>query len=599
MQILGTSRISTDWSGADTIITIELEKWSTDESTSYLIKSSGKERLDLTDDKAKTIAETLDNLPLALSHAAAYLRENRAVTVASYCMQVSELLNEVPPGVDNDARSVFATFRQAIAQAEQQAPGAAAVCCLAAFFAPEDIPEELFLQRLEGSEDLRPTLTDAVTPARDLRSTIEAGELDVDEAIGALDRLSLITFSAATRTFSLHRLVQAAGRDLLGDAALPWVQSAVAAVDAAFPPGDIEFAAWPTCQRLLAHARAALDGLPANVNILSAARLANQCGLYLDGRAAFAEAEPLYRRALAIDESYGPHYLGVGIRLHNLACLLRATNRLVEAEPLIRRALVILEMSYGPDHPLVADVLMNLASLLQDTNRLAEAEPLFRRALAIDEASRGPDHPDVARALNNLAELLYATNRLAEAEPLWRRALAIDEANYGPNHPKIAKRLNHLAMLLHAANRLAEVEPLARHALAIDEASYEPGQPDIARDLTTLAELLRATDRLAEAEPLARRALAIDEASYGPGHPAVARDLTTLAELLRAANQLAEAEPLLRRALAIDEASYGPQHPYVAIRLNNLAQLLQATDRLAEAEPLLRRALAIDEASYS
>ncbi len=65
--------------------------------------------------------------------------------------------------------------------------------------------------------------------------------------------------------------------------------------------------------------------------------------------------------------------------------------------------------------------------LLQATNRLGEAEPLMRRALAIDEGSYGPDHPNVATALNNLAELLQATNRLGEAEPLMRRALAIDE----------------------------------------------------------------------------------------------------------------------------------------------------------------------------
>jgi hypothetical protein len=31
--------------------------------------------------------------------------------------------------------------------------------------------------------------------------------------------------------------------------------------------------------------------------------------------------------------------------------LLRATNRLAEAEPLLRRALAIAEQSYGPEHP--------------------------------------------------------------------------------------------------------------------------------------------------------------------------------------------------------------------------------------------------------
>ena len=40
--------------------------------------------------------------------------------------------------------------------------------------------------------------------------------------------------------------------------------------------------------------------------------------------------------------------------LNNLAVLLQATNRLAEAEPLYRRALAIDERSYGPDHPDVA-----------------------------------------------------------------------------------------------------------------------------------------------------------------------------------------------------------------------------------------------------
>jgi hypothetical protein len=42
------------------------------------------------------------------------------------------------------------------------------------------------------------------------------------------------------------------------------------------------------------------------------------------------------RRALAIDEtSYGSDHSQVAIRLNNLAQLLKATNRLAEAEPLI------------------------------------------------------------------------------------------------------------------------------------------------------------------------------------------------------------------------------------------------------------------------
>ncbi|MGH8521729.1 MAG: tetratricopeptide repeat protein, partial [Gammaproteobacteria bacterium] len=99
-------------------------------------------------------------------------------------------------------------------------------------------------------------------------------------------------------------------------------------------------------------------------------------------------------------------------------------------------------------HPEVATDLNNLAQLLQDTHRLEEAEPLMRRALAILEKILGAEHPSVATALNNLATLLQNTYRLEEAEPLMRRALAIDEQSYGPEHPKVAIRLNNLAGLL-------------------------------------------------------------------------------------------------------------------------------------------------------
>jgi tetratricopeptide (TPR) repeat protein len=310
--------------------------------------------------------------------------------------------------------------------------------------------------------------------------------------------------------------------------------------------------------------------------------------------AEWAEAEPLLRRVLAIDETtFGPDRPDVDISLGDLALLLRETNRLAEAEPLMRRALEIDEKSFGPDHPRVAISLNNLALVLQDTNRLAEAEPLMRRALAIDEKNLGPDHPDVAVHLNNLALLLKATNRLEEAEPLMRRALAINEKSFGPDHPRVAGCLNNLAQLLQATNRCAEAEPLIRRALAIDERSLGPDHPTYAMHLNNWAQLLQATNRTAEAEPLMRRALAIGEKSLGPDHPDVAIRLSNLAMLLQETDRVAEAEPLMRRALAINEKSFGPDHPSVAISLNNLAEVLKAADRLAEAEPLMRRSVLI------
>ena len=264
-----------------------------------------------------------------------------------------------------------------------------------------------------------------------------------------------------------------------------------------------------------------------------------------------------------------------------------------ECEEQQRHALA--EATALADSNLVAAASTHLALVLHATNRLAEAEPLLRRALAIDEAALGARHPTVANRLRYLALLLEDTNRVEEAEPLLRRALAIDEAAYGERHPTVANRLSGLAQLLQHTNRIEEAEPLLRRALAIDEAVYGERHPDVAADLNNLAVLLGDTNRIEEAESLMRRALAIGEAAYGERHPDVAASLNNLATLLHDTDRLAEAETLVRRALAIDEAAFDELHPTVAIRLNNLALLLHDTNRLAEAEPLLERSLAILE----
>ena len=60
----------------------------------------------------------------------------------------------------------------------------------------------------------------------------------------------------------------------------------------------------------------------------------------------------------------------------------------------MRRALAIDEESFGSGHPNVARDLNNLAMLLQETNRLTDAEPLMRRALGIAREKLGRRSPD-------------------------------------------------------------------------------------------------------------------------------------------------------------------------------------------------------------
>ena len=124
--------------------------------------------------------------------------------------------------------------------------------------------------------------------------------------------------------------------------------------------------------------------------------------------------------------------------MNQLAVLLLAKAGYAEAEPLMRRALAIDEASYGPDHSEVARTLSNLAQLLQATNRLEEAEPLMRQTFVIFlkfTRSTGHLHPHLKVTVQN-CDYLFEAMGLGAAEIGRRyqelgREAGFDEAAFG------------------------------------------------------------------------------------------------------------------------------------------------------------------------
>jgi tetratricopeptide (TPR) repeat protein len=195
----------------------------------------------------------------------------------------------------------------------------------------------------------------------------------------------------------------------------------------------------------------------------------------LYGQGKYADAEPLYRRALAVyEEALGKRHPDTATCYNNLALDLQYQGRSGEAEPLYRKALAVREEVLGPRHPDTAHSYNDLATNLEAQGQYREAEQLHRKALAMDEEVLGPHHPDTARNYNNLAYNLQAQGRYREAEPLFRKALAINEEVLGKRHPDTALSSNNLAYNLQAQGRAQEAEPLYRRALAVRFAEPEP-----------------------------------------------------------------------------------------------------------------------------
>jgi len=445
---------------------------------------------------AEQISRELGGLALALDQAGAFIEEapsSLAEYLGFYQSERSKLLAE--RGGLGDHPSVSVTFSLAFKKVVAASAAAADLIRLCAFLAPDAIPEELFS---ESRAELGENIANVKTPVDFARVLKQAG------------RHSLIDRNPQSKTLDIHRLVQAVVRDGMDKAEQrQWAERAVRAVNRGFP--YIQFSTWPKCERVLPDAQACAALVDEfGFEFAEAALLLNQAGFYLRVRARYAEAEPLFQRALGIyEKALGPEHPYVATGLNNLAELYSALGKYAEVEPLYQRALGIEEKALGPEHHNVAQSLNNLAELYRAQGKYAEAEPLYQRALEIYEKALGPEHPDVAASLNNLAGLYRDQGKCGEAEPLYQRALRIQEKALGLEHPDLAISLNNLALLYGAQGKYAEAEPLYQRALGILEKTLGPEHPDVAQALENYAFLLRQTGRESQAAEMEARAKAI------------------------------------------------------------------------------------------
>ena len=109
----------------------------------------------------------------------------------------------------------------------------------------------------------------------------------------------------------------------------------------------------------------------------------NTAGMKAYQRADYVDAERLLSAALEEAEEFGVEDPRFATSLNNLAGLYQNQGRYAEAEPLYQRALAIREKALGPEHPSVAQSLENYAALLRETARADEAERMETRAKAI------------------------------------------------------------------------------------------------------------------------------------------------------------------------------------------------------------------------
>lgn len=197
-------------------------------------------------------------------------------------------------------------------------------------------------------------------------------------------------------------------------------------------------------------------------------------GAYYQIKHEYAEAESIFRKALAMTDEKGGRQVWRPWILLYLAELYRVQGRLAESEPLYRSAFSVIETSHGPVHfyivedvtqtPFYKTFIQRAKSLKIPLDRL---EPLLQGTAAMIETIRGPNNPETAVGFYNLAEFYRLESRNDAAEQNYRRSIGILEKALDSDDSDLAIVLDHYAGLLSSMGRLTEAKTVGERASAI------------------------------------------------------------------------------------------------------------------------------------
>jgi TonB family protein len=203
----------------------------------------------------------------------------------------------------------------------------------------------------------------------------------------------------------------------------------------------------------------------ASPELAEAQRLnAEVAALYRAGK--YGEAVEPARRALELTErAHGAEHLAVAYAAANLATLYFELKKDAEAEPLFKRALAAGEKLGAPARPLLTETSNKLAVISFREKNYEEAQQHLLRALELTRAARGADDPSLVPILLNLTDVAYQRRQSEEAES--RLTQAVESLLKLPprKDPETSDRLKRFICVLPAGERAGELPRNLRRAV--------------------------------------------------------------------------------------------------------------------------------------
>jgi tetratricopeptide (TPR) repeat protein len=173
-------------------------------------------------------------------------------------------------------------------------------------------------------------------------------------------------------------------------------------------------------------------------------RLLNELSFLSAELGEMVQAEQYAWGALKINEkNEGRDGMSVAISLSHLGEIHYRRAHYKDAEPLFKRALAIAEKRLAPEQ--MTGYLGSLGRLYRDQRRYAKAEAFFRRILAVDEKAFGADHVNLVESLNLLGDTYQIQGNTSQSVAIYERWLEIVTKAYGAEHPALLPVLDRLA----------------------------------------------------------------------------------------------------------------------------------------------------------
>ncbi|MEV4525786.1 tetratricopeptide repeat protein [Streptosporangium sp. NPDC049304] len=540
--------------------------------------------------QARTLAEEVDHLPLALA-AAAYVINRQMLSYDTYVERLRSVsLEEAFPKVPGDGYPVSASRAVLLALAEFASGRTTRVerglLELMAVLSSAGVPRA-WLHRAVNDQDLLGVITGD-------------GAARVDAAIGTLADASLLVLSEDGATVSMHRFIQRVARDTarkkrrleeVVGAAAAWVQACGPPMhrvvwDRLDRESFIDQAAALYLHALLLESAGSLSPM---VTVLN---LQNRAGQYLEAIGDFGRVFPLLERTLADCTRFlGDSHATTLVSRNNLASTYQAVGDFGRAVPLLEQTLADSVRVLGDDHPNTLISRSNLASAYQAVGDFGRAVPLLEQALADSVRVLGDDHPDTLASRSNLASAYQAVGDFERSVPMLEKTLTDRVQVLGDDHPSTLVSRNNLAFAYQAAGDSERAVPLFERTLTDLIRVLGDDHPNTLIGRNNLAFSYQAAGDFGRSVPMLEKTFTDSIRVLGDDHPSTLISRSNLAFAYQAVGDFGRAVPLLERTLTDFIRVLGDDHPNTLTSRSNLAIVYRVVGDFGRAVPLLERTL--------